>query len=64
VVERRGYGMRWRWSRYFRITELLEKIVHRLALGVDGYGRPVVLERLRRPLLVRGKLDGLSCRGY
>jgi hypothetical protein len=62
LIVRRGNGVRRRWGRCLG-AELFEKIVHRLALGVDGHGRPVVLKGLRESLLMRGRLGKLAYRG-
>jgi hypothetical protein len=63
LIVRRKDGVSLKWGRCFRIAEMLEKIVNRFALGVDGYGRPVVLKRLRGYLLMRWRLGRFAYRG-
>jgi len=56
------YRLNRRRNRCFGMTNVLEEIVHGLALRVDD-GRPSVFERLRESLLVGGWWGRLANRG-
>jgi hypothetical protein len=60
----RGDGVSRRGYRCLGDAKVLEKIVNRLALGIDDDGRPMIFKRLRGPLLMGDRGGRLSQRGH